>query len=244
MSKKNAKTVPAPKLDAAGKKAPRKVKAVPPFASEVLPAGPVETSKTFHTTCEACRNALVEQTIGIAPTEPVRCPACIQADRPGYTARKITATESVDQKHARMDAEVIKSTARIESVIGPIAKSSNSKSNAAPVVNEVNAPAKMSTGKKGSHRYELYGQPITAILRWMGKNEWKYEDARNTLNKLGFTEVADPTLRAQLYGGKTGTRGEVPALDANQVETLNGLAGKTPKPVAPKAAKKGKKASK
>jgi hypothetical protein len=72
-------------------------------------------------------------------------------------------------------------------------------------------------------RYDLHGHPVTAILRWMGKDSWKFHEARSTLDQLGLSAVSDATLKAQLYGGKTGTRGDPAPLTPDQEEHLRGV---------------------
>lgn len=78
----------------------------------------------------------------------------------------------------------------------------------------------ISQGEKGGKRYNLWGFPITAVLRWMGKNEWKMEHAKRALHGLGITDVADPTYSAQLRAGKKGERGEPAKLTPEQIAEL------------------------
>jgi hypothetical protein len=72
------------------------------------------------------------------------------------------------------------------------------------------APA--ATAQRPSTRYELFGFPVTAVLRFMGREGWTFADTRTALSKLGI-ECSDSTLRNQLRGGVKGDRGDPGRVD-------------------------------
>ncbi len=80
-----------------------------------------------------------------------------------------------------------------------------------------NGDAKVSHGQKGGKRYDLFGYPITACIRWMASQAWSFEEARSALKELGL-EVSDSTIRAQLSGWKK--RGAPADLTEQQAEQL------------------------
>lgn len=77
-------------------------------------------------------------------------------------------------------------------------------------------------------RAELYGHSITAVLRWMGKEKWSFEDAKAAMLRKGI-QLADATFRAQLLAGRKGERGEPANLTKEQEADLRGEAGKSKK---------------
>lgn len=78
-------------------------------------------------------------------------------------------------------------------------------------------------GNKGGKRFDMFGHPITAVLRWMGKNGWTVPEARKALDSMGFAGVANPTLSAQIAAGKKpdNPRGEPAQLTEEQASKLN-----------------------
>jgi hypothetical protein len=93
--------------------------------------------------------------------------------------------------------------------------------------------------KPGGKRVKIFGQSITAIIRWMGSKEWEYEDALRVLRHFGV-DVVKVTITSQLHIGKNGlTRlGEPAKLTADQVkELINIVTQETAieKPVAAKS---------
>jgi hypothetical protein len=68
-------------------------------------------------------------------------------------------------------------------------------------------------------QYDVFGYPATAVIRWMGKNEWTFSESRAALNGLGNVEVSDATIRTQLRAGRKGERGPAaPLTDAEAQE--------------------------
>lgn len=77
---------------------------------------------------------------------------------------------------------------------------------------------------RGKKRYSIFGLPVTAILRWMGKEDWTPEQAKQALAKEGIV-VAKTTLQSQLHGGKVGRRGPPAKLTKEQRKTLESYVG-------------------
>lgn len=65
-------------------------------------------------------------------------------------------------------------------------------------------------------RKQIYGQPATALIRWMGAHKWPYAKAKTACENLCL-DVADGTIRAQLSAGSKGKRGAPATLSDNQV---------------------------
>lgn len=68
---------------------------------------------------------------------------------------------------------------------------------------KVQQPSVSEPGK----RQTLEGFALTAVLRTLGRDGWKFDEAKVALKALGLTP-ADGTIRAQLLAGRQGTRGE------------------------------------
>jgi hypothetical protein len=73
--------------------------------------------------------------------------------------------------------------------------------------------------EEGTARYFVFGYPVTAVLRWMGKAGWSFEDAKKTLATLKV-ECSEATIKTQLGAGKSGQRGEPAPLTEDQAEQL------------------------
>lgn len=71
-------------------------------------------------------------------------------------------------------------------------------------------------------RRKLFGFPMTAVIRWMGKENWKFEEASEVLG-LHNVDVAPETIRAQLRAGRKGQRGAPANLTSAQVDELLGV---------------------
>lgn len=83
-------------------------------------------------------------------------------------------------------------------------------------------------------RWLVFGSyPVTAVLRWMGKNGMTFEQARKACSHLGCEDVSDITLNLQLKAGAKGERGEPAALTAEESAKVLSFAG----PVEPKEVK-------
>jgi len=66
---------------------------------------------------------------------------------------------------------------------------------------------------------KLWGFPATAIIRWMGKEEFKFPEAKQVCATLNL-DVADATIRAQLSAGKKGERGDPAKLNQTQIDKI------------------------
>ena len=65
----------------------------------------------------------------------------------------------------------------------------------------------------------VFGHKVTAVIRWMGKEGWEFEGAKQALAHFGV-EPADATIQAALGHGRRGQRGEPAALAAEQIKSL------------------------
>lgn len=93
----------------------------------------------------------------------------------------------------------------------------------------VNAPPKESANghlpaKRVITRGELFGYSITAVLRALGKVGWKFKETRDALNNLSLNGIADATIRAQLFAGRHGTRGEPAPLSKKNLSMIKSAA--------------------
>lgn len=79
---------------------------------------------------------------------------------------------------------------------------------------------------------ELFDKQPTEVLRWMGKEGFSFDDAKNVFENLGV-KVSDATIRTQLGAGRTGQRGAPAMLTTEQENKLRSLRVKnpTPKPI-------------
>lgn len=73
----------------------------------------------------------------------------------------------------------------------------------------------------GTPRMSLFGQPVTAVIRWMGVNEWTFPMAKKALQEGLLIPVSDSTIRCQLRGAIDGSRGDPAKLTKEQAEKLN-----------------------
>ncbi len=95
---------------------------------------------------------------------------------------------------------------------------------AEPQAKHVNVPASDGGGKKA--RRELYGIPLSSIIRWMGNLGWTKEAAQSVLTKKGIDIVPHGTITSQLASGKLGDkgpRGPLAKLTKAQEEELKSL---------------------
>ena len=72
------------------------------------------------------------------------------------------------------------------------------------------------TRRKPGKRATIFGYPATAVIRWMGKEGWDFEEAAIAIQSLTGKKVADATVRAALGHGRRGQRGEPAKLTAAQ----------------------------
>lgn len=98
----------------------------------------------------------------------------------------------------------------------------------AKVVKEQGVPRNVKSLPKGQSdkparkvcRAEIFGYSVTAVLRWMGLNNWTFEDAGVACATLGAGGISDTTIRIQLAAGKKGERGEPAPLTKAQAKQL------------------------
>lgn len=78
---------------------------------------------------------------------------------------------------------------------------------------------RVGTSMPGQSRINLFGHPITAVIRWMGKQGWDFSDASKALANVGGS-CAEATVRAQLRAGKLGQRGEPANITSDEAKKL------------------------
>jgi hypothetical protein len=47
-------------------------------------------------------------------------------------------------------------------------------------------------------RDKLFGHSVCAVIRWMGREGWRYPDVRRVLNSYGLDHYSDTTIYCQL----------------------------------------------
>lgn len=79
---------------------------------------------------------------------------------------------------------------------------------------------------KTGKRYDILGQRMTSVLRWLGNEGVDYNGARKGLGKLGVS-ISDNTLKSQLHSGKIGGghHGPVPVFPKDVSKNLKTLFG-------------------
>jgi hypothetical protein len=83
-----------------------------------------------------------------------------------------------------------------------------------------NAPA-TSTNVDGGNRAYIFSYSVTAVIRWMGKDQWGFKQARKVVDAfVGEGKISDATIRAQLLGGRNNERGDPANLTDEQVKQL------------------------
>lgn len=70
---------------------------------------------------------------------------------------------------------------------------------------------------------KLGNHSATSVVRWMGKKEWTFEEARAALNGVGIY-LSDTTIRLQLLAGERGERGKPARLGKEEQALLASLA--------------------
>lgn len=71
-------------------------------------------------------------------------------------------------------------------------------------------------------RVKIMGHPATAVVRWMGVEDWEFSNAKKVLKHFKVS-MADSTVRIQLAAGKNGSRGEPAKLTLRQENELYDL---------------------
>lgn len=72
--------------------------------------------------------------------------------------------------------------------------------------------------KHTQKRHKIFGHSCTAVIRWMGANDFTFEDAGVALAYYGAGNVSDTTIRLQLKAGKDGDQKRGPAADLTKAE--------------------------
>ena len=82
----------------------------------------------------------------------------------------------------------------------------------------------------GGTRAYIFGFSVTAVIRWMGLNNWTFKQIKKTVDHfVGVGKISEATIRAQMLGGRNipkmtkddkGWRGDAPDLPPHQVAEL------------------------
>lgn len=91
-----------------------------------------------------------------------------------------------------------------------------------------NEPLKrlMAGERRRGQQYELYGHPVTAVFRWMGKNGWTKEEALKVVEHFKI-ECSPLTVDRQIKAGSKGERGEPAEITTEQASEMSAIAGKS-----------------
>lgn len=66
---------------------------------------------------------------------------------------------------------------------------------------------------------QLFGQSSSSILKWMGANGWKWQEAKQVMESYGF-RIQDSTYRGQVWCGKKQQYGSPAELEDKQIAEL------------------------
>lgn len=93
----------------------------------------------------------------------------------------------------------------------------------AKVERQAKAEKKSTNGQRAS--FFIFDHPATNVIRWMGKNDFSYDETMAAFKALKITKLpTEGTIRSQLHHGKAGTRGEPAKLTAEQIKKLRAVA--------------------
>lgn len=85
---------------------------------------------------------------------------------------------------------------------------------------ETSTTAKRSSPSPGvKKRMSWEGHGATAVIRWMGVDGWEFKQAQKVIRSLDL-DIADATIRAQLYRGAKGKGGDPAKLSTAQEKEL------------------------
>lgn len=83
--------------------------------------------------------------------------------------------------------------------------------------------------KRTRFKGEMFGHAVTSVIRWMGKQGWTFEQAREALELHDCERVNDTTVKIQLAAGRKGDRGPAADLTEKQVSMLEKIRQKKKK---------------
>lgn len=93
---------------------------------------------------------------------------------------------------------------------------------------------------KTKSRYDLFGFPVTSVLRALGKDGWNVEQASKALAALNIP-CAPATIAIQIKAGAKGERGDPASLTAEHWKQLNAILAPAPSTKPKPKTQKGKK---
>lgn len=142
----------------------------------------------------------------------------------GLDTRHDTITrqaERIKQTRVKVEAYANYLQERKEELLQSIDSANNRLTQRVQELTEERAKAPVVQTEGGANRAYLFSYSVTAVLRWMGKREWKFKAAKKVLDYfVGAGKISDATIRAQLLGGRNGERGEIPELTEEQAKRL------------------------
>jgi len=87
------------------------------------------------------------------------------------------------------------------------------------------AKNKKDTASKPAGSMFIFEQPVTAVIRWMGKDQFSFAEAKAALRAgKGSKMPADGTIKTQLQAGKNGLRGDPAKLTQEHIKILRDAA--------------------
>lgn len=98
------------------------------------------------------------------------------------------------------------------------------KAKSAPKEEPSPTPTKQKVKERTGKKAKIFGFPLTAVVRWMGKEGFNYSQVVTVVEHFEF-EVVEVTLKIQLSAGKKGLRGPPADLTLSQERQLHKIAG-------------------
>jgi hypothetical protein len=92
------------------------------------------------------------------------------------------------------------------------------------LITQINAIAEQKAAApprtEGDGRILMFGHAVTSVIRWMGKQDWTFEQVKQAMSDHNVS-VAGGTIKTQLNAGRKGKRGEPADLTKKQIMVLN-----------------------
>ena len=125
----------------------------------------------------------------------------------GLTAEDMTQ-KNIDGANAIARKDMQTTRRRVEA----INRKNGFSEDVSPQAKATTTVRRIKTGKRAS----IFGHSVTAVLRWMGKEGWSFDDAAVAVETLAEKRFSDTTIRIQLRAGKAGERGAPAPIDSKQ----------------------------
>jgi hypothetical protein len=112
-----------------------------------------------------------------------------------------------------------------EKIVKTATKAKKTVKKAAPKSGERKAVTVAKPESKPAGSMFIFGQSVTSVLRWMGKDGFTFEEAKAALKTGKVSKMpADGTISIQIGAGKRGERGEPAKLSAEDQKVLRDAA--------------------